>query len=66
MGYEVSYKIDYSSNGNQFAIEDSYYEWNDYGYITFVSGTTTFKDKTTNENVEETSFELKITYRLSY
>lgn len=62
-GYEVSYTMDYSSDGNQIINQDNYYEWNDYGYLTCMSGTATVKEKASNKTVEETKFEAKITYR---
>ena len=63
LGYEVSYTMDYTSDGNQIINQDNYYEWNDYGYFTCMSGTETIKDKATNKTVQEIKFEAKITYR---
>ena len=61
LGYDVSYTNDYY--GNQTITQDNYFEWNNYGYLTCISGTVTVKDKTSNKTAEKTKFEVKITYR---
>ena len=63
LAYKVVYDIDYTANGDQNLNQENYYEWNDYGYLTCMRGTTIIKDNASGKNVERTKFELKITYR---